>query len=175
MYRRVELGLSVACLALGIGVIIGAGFITRLQPPFEDPVGARGFAYFVGAFTALIAVLLIVAQVTAVRRGVTTFTEDEDPAITGDDPRYPASSRRAFVMVAITAAYALLLTLLGYLVATPVFVAVAMWAMGGRGRAKLVVFPIAFAVVSYGLFDTLLGVRLPPGILAPLLRLVGLE
>jgi putative tricarboxylic transport membrane protein len=175
MYRRVELALTVSCLLLGIGVVIGAGFITRLQPPFEDPIGARGFAYAVGTFTAACAAVLLVVQVNALRVGRTSFADEGDPEITGDDPRYPASSRQAFLVIGIMAAYAVLLTSIGYLLATAVFITAGMWGMGSRGLVRLATFPIGFAIVSYVVFDTLLGVRLPPGVLGPLLEIVGLE
>jgi putative tricarboxylic transport membrane protein len=175
MYRRVEIGLSLFTLLLSIGVLVGAGFIARLQPPFEDPVGARGFAYVVGTFTAGCAVILLVSQALAVRRGAVRLDDAEDPDLTGDDPRYPASSRQAFTMVAATFVYAVALPFLGYLLATIAFVAAGMFIMGSRGLGSLLAFPSASAVVSYVLFDTVLGVRLPPGVLGPLLRLVGLE
>jgi hypothetical protein len=71
-------------------------------------------------------------------------------------------------------AYAALLKPAGYIVATALFIGGGTAVMGGRGLRRLVIFPLVFAISSYLLFDAVLGVRIPDGILTPLVRAIGL-
>lgn len=170
MAQKQDLAISVVLAVFGAALILGS-FQIKISPilAFQDPVGASGFAFWVGVGMLVLASVQAVRQVRAMARGSDTAP---DP---GDDPRYPASPVRAFVVMALTAAYVALLSPGGYLVATPIFVSTGFFVMGGRGVPRLVVFPIAMAIVAYLTFDTLLRVRLPPGIAAPLLELIGLE
>ena len=65
--------------------------------------------------------------------------------------------------------YALLLTRIGYVIASALLIAACMWTMGARRRRHLLWFPIVYSVVTWAIFGPLLNVRLPGGLLqAPL-------
>jgi putative tricarboxylic transport membrane protein len=173
VYKRIDLGLTVTLLVLGVAVIVVAHqTIGEARGYTADPIGPRGFAYLIGGFVIGCAVLLLASQLSpAARKASAAELEAENG---GDDPRYPASARRAFLLVAATAGYALVLEAAGYLVATPVYLATCMWVMGARRPARLIVFPVVFAVTTYLCFDPLLGVRLPGGVLDPVLKATDL-
>jgi putative tricarboxylic transport membrane protein len=168
--NKQDLAISIVLLLLGAGVLIGSYQIEIIDIlSFQDPVGASGFAFWVGAATILLASVQIIRQVRAIAVDApVTFK-------TGDDERYPASGKSAVAIMLLTAAYVFLLAPLGYLIATSAYVGVGFRLLGGRGFARLVVFPIAVAVIAYLTFDTLLRVRLPEGIAEPFLEFIGLE
>jgi hypothetical protein len=106
---------------------------------------------------------------------VEALAEAEAGETGGDDPRFPASAVRAFSVMAATIAYIALLSPLGYLLSTAAFVAGGAHLMRARGIGRLAVYPAAFSIVTYALFDSILNVRLPAGVLKPLLSVLGLE
>jgi putative tricarboxylic transport membrane protein len=172
-YRKTELALSVFILLLGVAVVVGAGRIEELEV-LRDRVGARGFAYVIGTLLAIGGLVLLAAQIRILLAQGGFPTGPEDTSITGDDSRFPASGVRAFVVFLATLAYALLISPLGYPVATLIFLSAGAYLMGARGWGRLVIFPLAYSVGTYLLFDTVLGVRIPEGILVPLLDPIGL-
>jgi putative tricarboxylic transport membrane protein len=72
------------------------------------------------------------------------------------------------------AAYIWMLRPVGYIPATLFFMAVGTWIMGGRGLVRLFLYPLVYAIATYLLFDTVLGVRIPDGVLRPFVRAIGL-
>lgn len=92
-------------------------------------------------------------------------------------PAAPAAARepshwwRLAGMIAATAVYLNVLEPLGFLIATALYLAAALYAADGLGRyrgARLVLAPLGFGVATsigiYVLFDALLGVPLPTGL-----------
>jgi len=60
----------------------------------------------------------------------------------------------------------MLLRSLGYLIATPLFLFIAIWAMGTRTLGKLIIFPIVYTIVTWFIFSQPLKFNLPLGFLA---------
>jgi putative tricarboxylic transport membrane protein len=76
------------------------------------------------------------------------------------------------MVVAILVVYAFLLNPLGYAVATALFFPAVAYVLGSRGRRKVLrnlAIGVALGVLVFFAFTELLGVRLPDGILDPLL------
>jgi putative tricarboxylic transport membrane protein len=172
-YRRAELLLSVFLVALGVAAVILAHYTIGELAVLRDRIGARGFAYVAGTLLAIGGGALVVTQLMA-SRAATAGAPIGKEELGGDDPAYPASSLRVFALVAGLVAYALLLTPLGYILSTMLFVSIGTVAMGGRGLSRLLVYPFIYAAATYLLFDTLLGVRIPDGVLRPLIVAIGL-
>lgn len=166
MYRRFELLLATCPIGFGVATILGAHLTIALPKSAYsyDPVGPRGFAYVVGILLLVLGVILLVTTIKRQREsgGVGAWTE-RDPEEAGDDMRYPASSLRAVAMMGLTLLFALLISVLGYIVASVLLIFGGLLVMGIRRWHTLVIFPIAYALLTYLLFHTLLGVRLPAG------------
>jgi putative tricarboxylic transport membrane protein len=176
-YRRVDLGIAIALSVLGLVSVIAAAVTISLPASIiqSDPVGPRGFAYLFGTLTTILGLALLRSLIHRQRaEGGVGAPIVEDPEATGDDPRFPASSMRAFIIMALTLLYAFLLNPLGYMLSTMLYVAGCMWAMDARRRTQLVVFPVAYALSTYLLFDVVLHVRLPERFLEDGLSAVGL-
>lgn len=176
MYRRVELLFAASPIVLGIAAIVGAYLtITPATSAYTfDPVGPRGFAYVVGVMLVILGVILLVETIKLQREsgGIGAYTE-RDPEEAGDDMRYPASPLRAFAMMGLTLAFAMLIGVLGYIAASILLIAGGLLVMGIRRWKTLVLFPVSYALSTYLLFHTVLGVRLPAGVIERLLATIG--
>ena len=82
------------------------------------------------------------------------------------DPDGPADWRAAAPSVLCFLLYAVLLEPAGYLPATTAFIAVEARLLGSRRWRRDLAASIVVAASVYALFGSLLGIRLPPGILA---------
>ncbi len=173
-YRSTELALSFLLVILGIATVIGAHYTIAELKVLQDVVGARGFAYVVGALVAVGGAVLAVMQLRSIASGANLAPDALSAELGGDDPRYPASTLRAFAVFVAMAAYIWMLRPVGYIPATVVFMAVGTWIMGGRGLVRLFLYPLVYAIATYLLFDTVLGVRIPDGVLRPFVRAIGL-
>jgi putative tricarboxylic transport membrane protein len=173
-YRRTELALSVVLVVLGVGTVLLAYYTIEELSVLRDRIGARGFAYVVGALVAIGGAVLLLMQTGRLRMAAAAPADVGKAELGGDEPGHPASGLRVFALVAALLASALLMRPAGYILASIFFVSVGTAVMGGRGAARLVVVPVVYALVTYILFDTLLGVRIPDGILRPLIVAVGL-
>lgn len=173
-YRWTELALSSFLVILGAATVAGARYTIAELKVLQDVVGARGFAYVVGTLVFVGGVVLVATQLRAAIGGRTTTPETEKEELGGDDPRFSSSTGRAFAVFAALAAYVWILKPVGYIPATILFMGAGTFVMGGRGAVRLLLYPLAYAIGTYLLFDTALGVRIPDGVLRPLIRAIGL-
>jgi hypothetical protein len=141
----------------------------------SEPLAAVGAPVGVEARVAEARAEVAASPAVGEQARVEALAEAEAGETGGDDPRFPASAVRAFSVMAATIAYIALLSPLGYLLSTAAFIAGASHLMRARGIGRLVVYPAAFSIVTYALFDSILNVRLPAGVLKPLLSVLGLE
>jgi hypothetical protein len=174
-YRSIELALSAFVLLLGVATVVLARYTIEELSVLQDTIGARGFAYVIGTAVAIGGLILLVTQLRGMAGGARPAGGVDAIELGGDDPRYPASGARSFAVFAALVAYALLIYPAGYIPATMAFVAGGTWIMGGRGTARIMVFPFIYAISTYLLFDTVLGVRIPDGLLAPAVDALGLD
>jgi putative tricarboxylic transport membrane protein len=130
------------CLVLGLAFIYGA---TQIQTGFiVDPLGPRMFPIIIGGIMVLGAIVPLLKP---------------DPA-----PDWPA--KRAIgeivLVLAVLVAYALTLTLVGFVPATTVAAAIISWRLGARPMWAAVT-GIGVAVGIYVVFHLILGLSLARG------------
>lgn len=153
--------------ALGVGYVamsarLPASGATRTE------LGPRVYPLVIGGMLLLaVAVLLVTAG--ARREGA----GDDDGGHAGG-ARTPARWGRMAAVFVATCGYLWLLGILGFVIATTLFLAVCMYLVDGRRRYRgvraLVVpggYGLATSLATYLVFDQLLGVLLPPGLLVP--------
>jgi putative tricarboxylic transport membrane protein len=173
-YRSTELAISVFLVILGAATVIGARYTIVELKVLQDAVGARGFAYVVGAMVFIGGLTLAAMQLRKLGRLAGSELDADDTMLGGDDPRYPSSASRVSAVFGALVLYAILLKPAGYILATTFFIGGGTWIMGGRGSVRLIWFPLSYAIGTFLLFDTVLGARIPDGILHPLMRAIGL-
>lgn len=137
----------VAVFTTGLGIvmlILAFGFPEPGQP--EDP-GTAALPQLIGfALTALGIMLLFNSEVN-------TFL-----------PEVGARARTGLIIIA-SMSYTLVLTPMGFMLSTLLFMVAGLLIMGIRSPIRLILVPIGVSVVVYYLFTAALGVYLPSGII----------
>lgn len=177
MYRKAELIFAASPILIGLAAIFGAYFtIAAPRTAYTfDPVGPRGFAYVVGVMLVVLGIMLFITTVREqLASGGLGARTERDPVEAGDDMRYPASAWRAWGMMGLTLAFAIVVGPLGYILASVALIVGGMLVMGLRDWRTLAIFPLAYALSTYLLFHSLLGVRLPAGVIEHLLAVIKL-
>jgi putative tricarboxylic transport membrane protein len=134
-------GLALLALAVAYGIAAGG-----YQAMIGDPLGPAVFPMALAITLGLLSLYLIVRP-------------DREP----DWPRGRALRKQVLTLVAFVA-YAYLLEPLGFIVSTLLAVAVLGWLLGAR-LWQAAAAGVAIAGVLFVLFDTLLGLPLPAGVL----------
>lgn len=132
------LGLTVLGLAIWYGWTAG-----DYEASFGDPLGPAAFPQMLAVPAALLSLFLILRP-------------DPDPSWASGLP-----ALRQIATVAVLLAYAFFLEDLGFILATALG-AVAMSRLLGAGWVKSTVAGVVLAVALFVVFDTLLGLPLPP-------------
>lgn len=140
---------------LGVAALLLAAFLTwkgwGLEAPFAyEPVGPKAFPVLLAAVIGLCGAWLLL--------------KGGDAA----GPNPPGANARIVLLVGLLAAYALLFQWLGFVMATALMVVAVGRLFGGSWR-QCVTGGIAMGVLFFLLFDKVLDVVLPPGILGGLL------
>jgi putative tricarboxylic transport membrane protein len=161
--RRRELGVAGFLIGLAIAIVVLG---LRIPPGVQtDPLGPRVFPLALGAAIGLCGVLLAVTTLAPGRFTTATpvFLEsggDDDSAAAGT-----FSAGRLLAAIGITAAYVAAFEPLGYLVATPLYVAALALVHGGISRGALVTAPVLLAAALYAAFRFGLLIPVPDGVL----------
>jgi len=170
MSRRVDFAIAIVVLVFGILVILAAQQIKAASVP--DPIGPRGIPTGIGVTLALLGAGLALRRL----RGWDgddlvphEGTEDDE----GPDVR-PGSAKRALSIWAISMLYVVALPGLGYLIATPIFVAVVLTLMRVPSAAVRFGMSVGFTIGTFVVFNYLLSVHLPLGMLRDLMRSLSL-
>jgi putative tricarboxylic transport membrane protein len=152
---------AVALLAFGLLVLFGMFQISGREG--LSPSGPRFFPLVVAVGLLVFGTLFLIS---------TTLRRDrylgEKAAVEGAVTDWPTTG----LVAAILVVYAFLLDPLGYLVATALLFPAAAYVLGSRGRRKVLrnlAIGVVLGVVVFFSFTDLLGVRLPDGLLDPLL------
>lgn len=169
MDKRVDLALAGAVVATGL-LAIWMAHDFRIGK-FPDPLTSRGVPYIAGGALVAGGALLGFRRLSGWRDLPGHLTVSEG---TEDEAGHPASSLRAFAIMACAFVWAALLVPAGYLIATPLCLCGMMWAMRVRAPLRLIGFPVGFTLVTWVIFAQMLNVLLPLGPLAPLARRLGL-
>jgi len=170
MDRRIDLALALLVVVLGVAVIIGAQDIRRTGP-VVDPIGPRAMPYIVGMLFVVGGLRIVSIRLRSWRRdGGNLVATDGEP----DEPGVPASARQAFTVIAASVLYALALSSVGYIVATPLYVIVGLRAMRVRSWWSTCAAALIYTTLTYVVFAHYMRVDLPLGITAGAMRSLGL-
>lgn len=159
MDRRVDLGLAAAFVALG--AIIIALTTTIGTTVVVDPVGPRGFGYFLGAALVFGGTAAALSRLRRWNEGARGDIVPSDGAEDEDDA--PVSAARPVLVVLSAGVYIALLDVLGFLLATPLFLGALLRLMQTRSARGRIVIPLAFTIVVFIVFVLGLNVGLPAG------------
>lgn len=124
-----------------------------------DPLRSNGLPNLLGYF------LLGAGALLALRRIVELVRSRDRAAVhegKPDELRYPVVPLRPVIVAVTVFLFFHQLERVGYLLGAAVTMAVGLFLMEKRGRAMLVVFPIAFAVLTWVIFSLALRIPLQP-------------
>jgi putative tricarboxylic transport membrane protein len=169
MDRRIDLAVAVAFTAFGAWIILQATAIKSGM--MRDPIGPRTAFYVTGGILAIGGIILIVRSLRSWDWTASHIIPSEGVE---DEAAYPASARRAFLLIGACMFYGLTFDPLGYLIATPLFIVVSLLILGERSRLGIPTIAILFTAITYVVFAQSLGVRVPVGPLTEPFRALGL-
>ena len=169
MDRRIDLVGSILITLLGIGVLAYGWTFPRPQIQY-DLFGPMGVPMILGAGL----VLAGMAQSIRTWALMAVYGPRGAPEGTEDEPGFPASGRRGLSFIAGSFVYIAALVPLGYLIATPIALGLALYSLNFRTWWKLLLAVVGFTVVGFAIFNNLLSVPVPVGILNDLLVDLGL-
>lgn len=168
MDRRIDVAVAAAFAALGAFMIWQAGLIR--EGMMRDPIGPRAAFYVCGGVLLVGGLVVIAGHLRRWSRQAHHMVRAEG---TQDETEFPASALRAFALIGAAVAYAALFEVLGFLIATPLFIGAALAVMGKRNWVSVAVIAVVFTVVAYVIFAQVLSVRMPVGPLTPWFRELG--
>ena len=141
-----ELVIGLACIALGAVVFIAAGNLQQVKLG----IGPSGFPKFI----AIVLALLGLAQTaTALSSGV-------------DAPKFDVDKRAASLFaaaVAMSVAYVMLVTQIGFIILTPLLLIGLMYLFGERSIVKMLIIAVITTVCIWLLFTEVFMIFLPAG------------
>jgi putative tricarboxylic transport membrane protein len=159
---RRELAVGAFLVAFGAAVLALAWTI---EPGIQtDPLGPRAFPAALGAGIALCGGLLAATVLLGPGEGGRKGPILE-PGSEGEAEAGPVSPARLLGAIAATAAYVALFAPLGYLLATPPYVAAIILIHGGAAQRTLLIAPPLVTGLLYGAFRFGLLIPVPEGIL----------
>jgi hypothetical protein len=164
MDKRKDVAFALAIAVFGLVLVVLSRQVT--VGSLRDPLGPRllptacGVLLFVGGAGLAVRRLVRWKELPVV---VPAEGASEDVA------DYPASTWRAMTVWLACFLYAATLERAGFMLLTPVLVAVLLWLLHLRNVVQLAVISVVSTLALYGLFDVLLNVRLPHGPLSGVL------
>lgn len=158
MNLAIRIGIAFLCIAAVFAFFIVPTVSEEWRKGSEAEffvVGPKLLPYLSAASMALLSLLLIASGLRERRR-----KESQEKGFWEWEKAAPV-----IVSIAIAAAYILLLPLLGFLIATPICMAVYFWYYGLKRRLFFAILVIAVPLIVYYCFYRLISVPLPRGLL----------
>jgi putative tricarboxylic transport membrane protein len=143
-----------------IGLVALVATFQIAQPGGYSPVGPRGFPLIVSVGLLAVGILFLLRVTVWPDRGLVATAQEEDRATHWPTPG---------LLLLLLIVYAVALQPIGYVLATAVFVPISARMLGSRRLRRDVVAGLVLGVVLYLGFTQFLGVRLPAGLLEPIL------
>ena len=167
--KRIDLAINVVIILYGIFLIVEARDIPEGMLP--DPITSKGMPYLTGVFLIIGGIILGALRLASwsALPGNLVLGEGHE-----DEEGLPSSWTRVFGIVIVTFLAMALMPYLGYLIAIPIFMIMAVWLMGARTWALVVWFPLIYTIVTWYIFSQPLQFVIPLGFLAPIFRAHGL-
>jgi len=128
-------------------------FVFLIVTPQIKGDGARLFPYIVCILTFVLATVLLIKSY---------LKQDEKK----EDFDFSGTSS-AFYMAIILLGYIIATTVLGFYLATPFYLYIAMWVLGQRKKKLMAIISLLTPLGVFMVFDYILGMRIPEGILLP--------
>jgi putative tricarboxylic transport membrane protein len=168
--RRADLVVGGALAVLAVAYVVGAARLPTNVATRTD-LGPNVYPLALGGGLLVAVAVLVIGAV--VRRPATSAGQ---PTASMEPTATHTAWRRLLVVLAATGVYVWLLGMVGFILASTVYLAFCARLIddqgryrGVRGAAVPVAYGLLTSVVIYVLFDRLLGVLLPPGLLFPAL------
>lgn len=158
---RREIAIAVFLAAFGGIVIALSGKIE--SGVYTDPLGPRVFPYALGVGIALCGLLLGIGALIRWQPEHAGFLSDAGGAEEVESG--PFSPTRLAGAVGATAIYVAAFEPVGYLIATPLYVAAILLIHGGAPQRTLIVAPVVITTVLYLTFRFALRIPVPNGVL----------
>ena len=141
-----ELVIGIACVVLGIVVFVAAGNLQQVKLG----IGPSGFPKFIAV---VLAVLGLAQTVTALSSGVKA-------------PKFNVDKRAAGLFaaaVAMSVAYVMLVTQIGFIILTPLLLIGLMFLFGERSILKMLIISVITTACIWLLFTEVFMIFLPAG------------
>ena len=141
-----ELVIGIACIALGAAVFIAAGNLQQVKLG----IGPAGMPKFV---SVLLMILGVAQTIMALKNGVKA-------------PEFNVDKKAASLFiaaVAMSAAYVLLVDMIGFLIMTPLLLIGLMYLFGERSFVKMLIIAVITTVCIWLLFTEVFMIFLPVG------------
>jgi putative tricarboxylic transport membrane protein len=143
-----------------IGVVALAATFRIAQPGGYSPVGPRGFPLIVSLALLAVGILFLLRVTVWPDRVLAAAAQEEDRATHWPTPG---------LLVVLLIVYAVVLQPVGYVLSTVLFVPLSARLLGSDRLRRDIVAGVVLALVLYLGFTQFLGVRLPAGLLDPIL------
>ncbi|MEU6712655.1 tripartite tricarboxylate transporter TctB family protein [Nonomuraea sp. NPDC046802] len=153
--RIVSVGFLLAAV-----VVLGQAFAITDGNGYQA-VGPRVFPLLVGFGLAVVAVIGVVQAFRPGAPDEPATSETSGNAESQDDVHWPS----VLMLLGALAGYALILVPAGYWQATTVFFVAVARVLGSRRLLRDLLVGLVLALATYFLFDRLLGISLPPGLI----------
>jgi putative tricarboxylic transport membrane protein len=150
--RRFEMA-KVNRLFSGVMILLALAFYFMSNSLSEDAAKWPQF------FTILLIILSIGLIVDTVIKPNREQVEKEEKEVK------PVKDRSVLYTIIITFAYLLLMNFIGFLLLTPIYVFVLLWVINYRNTTRLIALSISTTIVITVIFQFLLNVPIPQGIL----------
>ena len=170
MDRRVDLAIAVSTALFGVLVLVVAQSIKPFGP-VVDPLGPSTFPRILGTVLALSGAAIAIQRLRHWRAEPGHMVRNDGEP---DEPTVPASATRAFVVMGLSVAYVLTMSMVGYVIGTPLYIGLALRTMGVRSPLALTLLAVGYTAITYLIFSQVVHVRLPLGPLQELFRGLGL-
>lgn len=160
MDKRGDLALMVFIIALGVWYFYDASQLTWSSRVVREMLGPAGLPKALAVLLVLGGLFLLVNRLRTWNREPGPIVEPEGEA---DEPGYPVSLSRVGLAMFLSLAYIVSLQPVGYLIATPTFLALFLLVTGLRSWRQIAMAALGLTVALYLAFGVLLQVRLPMG------------
>jgi hypothetical protein len=169
MDSRRDILMAVVVFILGVCVLWATSLIG--DGVYRDSVGSKAFPYAVGILMTLGGAFLTGRRLMSMN-SVNNYKVLHEG--TPDEVGVPASAWRAAAVMATTIGYIAAMVPLGYLLATPLFIVVALYVMDERRMVTACLVAFVWTLITYLVFAQVLYVRLPLGPFQLLFRQFGI-
>jgi hypothetical protein len=142
-----------------LGILVSASYVAYARQIEDgllaDEVGAAGVPSAVG-------LLMMLASVSLLLKGLRRVKSDASP--TADEPATWAAHKLALYLLAVLAAYVLVLPVAGYWVSVALLIGAVSALAGAREGKVILACSVLGASGLYALFTLLLNIRMPAGL-----------